>query len=289
MARMSEESLSEFSSAVAVLRRAVRGEIADPVLFVVAHPDDEIMGAAVTMSRLARPMVLHVTNGVPQSRELMSRHFTGTAEEYGAVRSFEARCALRLAGIRSDAVRTLGCGDFEAAFDIAAIAREVADAFVRLEPAVVVTHAYEGGHPDHDAVAAAVHGAAELARRSGRVPPLLAEMPLFHAREGRFVAGEFCDQNGASDSQIMTIALDARERDLKRRMFECLATQSDLLAHFPIGIETFRDAPQYDFASPPHDGPLRYEVLGWPIDGELWRHLAAGALQQFGVAAGSCL
>ena len=41
--------------------------------------------------------------------------------------------------------------------------------------AVVLTHAYEGGHPDHDAVAFAVHRAAR------RTSAAVVEMPFYHA------------------------------------------------------------------------------------------------------------
>src|SRR4029077_3455583 len=52
--------------------------------------------------------------------------------------------------------------DQQAAFRLAELARRLAALFAERGIAVVLTHACEGGHPDHDAVAFAVHGAARL-------------------------------------------------------------------------------------------------------------------------------
>ena len=51
--------------------------------------------------------------------------------------------------------------------------------------AVVVTHPYEGGHPDHDAAALAVRRAAD---RSGTA---VVEFACYHKREGDRVFGAF--------------------------------------------------------------------------------------------------
>src|SRR6185437_9724842 len=51
----------------------------------------------------------------------------------------------------------------------------------------VFTHAYEGGHPDHDAVAFAVHAACRLSD----IPPAIVEMPYYHRQDGRLITGEF--------------------------------------------------------------------------------------------------
>ncbi|MGO8019873.1 PIG-L deacetylase family protein, partial [Rhizobium leguminosarum] len=43
---------------------------------------------------------------------------------------------------------------------------------------IVVTHPYEGGHPDHDATAFATHAALRLMKQNGLRPPALFEMAL---------------------------------------------------------------------------------------------------------------
>jgi LmbE family N-acetylglucosaminyl deacetylase len=218
------------------------------VLVVVAHPDDETIGAGATLAALRDVRVLHLTDGAPRDPRFVSEHFHGTTEEYAAAREAEARAALALAHVDADRVRSLRFPDLEAAYDLDALTRQVSAALDRFEPDVVITHAYEGGHPDHDACAFAVHAAR---------PKLLYEMPLYHAENGCFVAGTFLD--GRDE---IVIALDDDQRALKRRMFACYATQRDVLAQFAIEYERFRRAPQYDFTKPPHAGPLWYEILG---------------------------
>lgn len=95
-------------------------------------------------------------------------------------------------------------------------------------------------------------------------------MPLFHARNGAFVPSEFADDR---DEDVLD--LDDAQRALKRRMFDCFATQRDVLAQFPIARERFRAAPRYDFSRPPHEGTLWYEIQGWPMSGAEWRRFAA--------------
>jgi N-acetylglucosamine malate deacetylase 2 len=45
-------------------------------------------------------------------------------------------------------------------------------------PEVIVTHSYEGGHPDHDACAFAVHHALELTR--AQPVPVIVEASFYH-------------------------------------------------------------------------------------------------------------
>lgn len=218
------------------------------VLVIVAHPDDETIGAGATLAALRDVRILHLTDGAPRDRRFVSKHFHGTTEEYAATREAEARAALALAHVDPDRVRSLRFPDLETAYDLDALTQQVSVALELFEPDLVITHAYEGGHPDHDACAFAVHAAR---------PKLLYEMPLYHAENGRFVAGTFLD--GCDE---IVIVLDDEQRALKRRMFDCYVTQRDVLAQFPIECERFRRAPQYDFTRPPHEGPLWYEIVG---------------------------
>ncbi len=188
---------------------------------------------------------------------------------------------------------------------MAEVARRLAPLVARAD--AVLTHAYEGGHPDHDAVAFAAHAAA---RRAGR--PVF-EMPFYHAapegwarqvflpvqdhallpsgekvpgrwdegRTGATVtpppssgpAGHLLPSRGegrAAPCEIEALALTAAELALKRRMAACHATQGDTLASFDLSRESFRRAPAHDFARPPHGGDLLYERHGWNLDRAGW-------------------
>ena len=254
-------------SAIDIVRGAVTGTGPHPhVLFIVPHPDDETIGAGVTISRLSRVTVVHVTDGSPRDSRFIAPAFTGSAAEYAAARAREVYAALSLAGVEDPCIHSLGYRDQEVSYEMESVAEQVGIVIDEVRPDVVVTVPYEGGHPDHDACAFAIHAAAPM-----RGVPI-AEMALYHAQEGRLVAGRFL-----SDDDELVIELGSYERALKTKMYDCFATQRDLLSRFPIGRERFRDAPEYDFSQPPHSGSLYYETLGWPMSGDAWRRLARQA------------
>lgn len=148
---------------------------------------------------------------------------------------------------------------------------------------MVVTHAYEGGHPDHDTAALAVRAAAELIRRGRRdQPPQIVEMALYHAKPGADSAREMVRQEFLPPTeQAQTLDLSPEERDLKERMLGCFASQRDTIAGFlPPVREVFRPAPPFDFSRPPHEGRLYYELGGFPIDGARWRDMARDAVEE---------
>ena len=142
----------------------------------------------------------------------------------------------------------------------------------RVAPVWIVTHPYEGGHPDHDATAFACHGA--LAR--GGIEARLVEMTSYHAQGGRLVTGEFLGESGP----VVTVEHDAALRDRKRAMLDCHVSQRKILAPFGVERERFRIAPRYRFDAPAHRGMLHYESLGWPMTGARFADLARLALAE---------
>jgi LmbE family N-acetylglucosaminyl deacetylase len=162
----------------------------------------------------------------------------------------------------------------EAAHHAPLVARALARLFAFEPPDVIVTHPYEGGHPDHDATAFAVHAAVRLIERSSGRRPVIVEMTSYHGMHGigaaAFLAG--------TDAPARTIRLSQASRLLKHEMLACLETQRHRLTSLVCDVETFRLAPQYDFTRPPHDGPLLYESHECGMDGVLWRDLAMQSL-----------
>lgn len=238
---------------------------ARPVLIVAAHPDDETIGAGGVLADLRDVTVVHVTDGAPRS-------YPGR-EEYARERRAELLAALALAGIPGERALEVGLVDQEASCDLAGVAAALAALMDRIRPATVLTHAYEGGHPDHDAVAFAV----SAARRLAASPPDLAEFTGYHMRDGGMETGVFLPGGRAPGVEVR-LSEAACER--KRRMFGCFATQREMLDNFAIGVERFRPAPEYDFTAPPHAGLLFYEQFDWGMTGERFRALAARALEE---------
>ncbi len=127
------------------------------------------------------------------------------------------------------------------------------------------THAYEGGHPDHDAVAFAIHGTG--------LPVI--EMAGYHAApKGGMTVGRFLP--GGEEALVV---LHPGEIARREAMLACFATQRPTLApFFGMHHERFRAAPVHDFTQRPA-ARLYYEGFGGGMTGARWCALAANALQ----------
>ncbi|MBV8376430.1 MAG: PIG-L family deacetylase, partial [Verrucomicrobia bacterium] len=141
-----------------------------------------------------------------------------------------------------------------------------------LHPDVVLIPAYEGGHPDHDSTAFAVHQAADRLEQS---TPSLVEMCLYHDCNGQMQTGEFLRHSSIADD--LTIVLSNEDRRLKEEAFAIYSSQAEVLKYFSTEFERFRSAPTYNFRDPPHRGTLFYERFDWGVTGIEWRRLSLSA------------
>lgn len=248
------------------------------VMIVVAHPDDETIGAGSRLGRFADALVVHVTDGAPRTAGCSGW------KDYAALRRRELEAAMALAGLGADRLVALGYPDQSASLHMAEAARRIAGLVADWKPDTVLTHPYEGGHPDHDATAFAVQAALALLRRDGEPVPLLAEMAFYHDGDADGVT-TFQDFLPPGGPAVRTRHLDAEARALKRRMFGAHASQAGVLARFRDDLEREREAPAYDFTRPPHPGRLNYERFDWGMTGARWRALAAEALGALGLPA----
>jgi LmbE family N-acetylglucosaminyl deacetylase len=259
------------------------------LLVIAAHPGDDVIGAGALLARTPKARVVYVSSGAPRDdREALAHGFPSPVA-YGTARRREAESALSRASIDgSDRVFAFGVADREATFAMVPIARAIATLLATCAPRLVLTHPYEGGHPDHDATAFAVHSAMALLPRADRARDrtVLGEFASYHAgkrtvRRVVFVEDRHCPET--------LFALDRTAVRLKSEMFACHASQAQALSVFPRDRERFRRAPAYDFARPPNRGRLLYERDGsgaeWGIDAALWLAEAAAARARLGLEA----
>jgi LmbE family N-acetylglucosaminyl deacetylase len=252
------------------------------LLIVAAHPDDEVISTGAQLPRLRGVRLLHVTDGAPRNlRDARAVGFEGW-QAYAEARREELLTALALAGIVPGHADQLGIPDQAASLQMVELAETLAGEFKKNGIEIVLTHPYEGGHPDHDATAFAVHAACELIRQRHRRAPAIVELTSYHAGPGGRVMFGFLPR---PEVEVTTLVLGEAERALKRRLVDCFSTQKAVLADFPIELERFRPAPAYDFTHPPHEGRLHYEAYDWGMDGVCWRILAREALAALKMSA----
>lgn len=248
-------------------------------MIIVAHQDDETVGAGARLCALGDAWVVHVTDGAPADPATPLRYGFKTRDEYAAARRQELSLALDVAGILPEHRLCLNYVDGEASLQMVDLVLRIADLIDNINPDIIITHPYEGGHTDHDATAFAVHLASGLLRREGLDPPAVLEMTSYHRREGRRVVHEFLPHKRA-DLDQRVVQLDGELQRKKQQMYDCFGTQQGIIKTFNTSLERFRPAPRYLFTAPPHDGELNYERFGDPLRGERWRRDARIAMAE---------
>jgi N-acetylglucosamine malate deacetylase 2 len=231
-------------------------------LLLIAHPDDETISCGALLQRIREPMVVYATDGGPQDKYFWGKY--GSRENYVAVRREEAKAALAAVGVQEVQWLTDSAGQ---AFQDQQLFRNLPAAFKALrrlaqkrKPEMLLTLAYEGGHPDHDSCNFLGRQVADELR----LP--VWEAPLYFRRaDNNVLLQEFHSTNGTEVDLYPTES----EQRRKRSMCEAYVSQKGVVAIFENNLrETFRPMSQYDYSRPPHSGVLNYEAWQWPITGQ---------------------
>jgi len=261
-------------TAASLLRDAIEAH-GRGVLFVGAHPDDETFALGGQLGLMREIEIVIVTDGAP--RDLRDARAAGfdDAGQYAAARRAELAAALGEAGIQMSQLTLLEIADQQACRRLPEIAETIATRIAGHQVHLLLTHAYEGGHPDHDAVALAAHTACRLLRQRGVLAPRIVEMPYYRSDRSQPRLQEFV-ANG--EILMHEVELSDEHLALKQRMLACYKSQSRLLAGFRSRVERFRLAPDYDFTQLPNGGDLLYERWRLGVTGAEWLRYAQLAL-----------
>jgi N-acetylglucosamine malate deacetylase 2 len=220
-------------------------------LIIVAHPDDESVGAGVLLQRMLEASVVFCTDGGP--RDAYFWHAYGSREDYVKVRRREAEAATKIARVKNTAF--LDFCDQELHKNLRPALKSLEELTRAFRPDALLTHAYEGGHPDHDCCAF-------LASYLGSQHKLpVWEMPLYH-RTTKGMRGQNFPQ---LTNDTVLVRATARELETKRRMVNAHVSQDQALQSFDLKLERFRPQVSYNFFSPPQAEVINYEAWQWPM------------------------
>ena len=254
--------------------------IASPTTVVVAHPDDETIGMGSRLSRLENLTLLYVTDGAPANMRRARSLGFDSVEAYSGARFDELRKALLIVGAKPARQMGFGFSDGYAVFHLTELIDRVEAAIAG--SAAVITHAYEGGHPDHDACALAVQLACSRIAAAGGAAPLRLEFGGYHSRGGTLAVNCFWPHDR---SEERVVSLSWRERRRKVKAMREFRTQSFIMRAFPPQLESYREAPSYDFFAAPPPGEWFYDRYDWPLKGRNW--LEQVALNRKALCGGS--
>lgn len=228
-------------------------------LVLVAHPDDECIACGGLLQRMASPRVIYATDGSPEDPYFWGKY--GDRAVYSKLRQEEARKALAKVGVRDVgllAEQYPALVDQQLFRNLPIAYGAVAEQVSKFRPTVILTLAYEGGHPDHDScnfLAAQIHAATGIP---------VWEAPLYRRTRSELSLQEFVQANGTE------IYFEPSPEELVRKRAMCLeySSQGDFLSVFKLEREVFRPIAAYDYSRPPHRGELNYERWRWSMSGK---------------------
>jgi LmbE family N-acetylglucosaminyl deacetylase len=244
-------------------------------ILVFAHSDDEVIALGGRLGRLQHAHFIHVTDGAPRNEQDSRAHGFASLEEYRCARAKEFSKALETAGLHHASYECLDIPDQEASLQLQQLTRRLFHRLNERRPDVIFTHPYEGGHPDHDACAFAVHRAVALMGAHAPKLPLVIECASYHAGPNGIETGRFLPHS--SNGQEIVYQLSSEERQRKQGLLECFSTQKDVLSYFKVEEERFRIAPEYDFGKPPHAGQVFYDQYPWGMTSQRFCELVIEA------------
>ena len=224
------------------------------VLFVIPHPDDEIVGSCILIKNFLRKhkvTLFFMTNGVISSN----------ASWFWKRKNYKKEVSIRYQEMLKSLAH-LGVNDFFLQ-DIPTrhLKSNIDKSYYFLKQVIldkkidtVFCPAYEGGHQDHD-VANFIVSKLKLYCK-------IFEFPEYNFHGRVINTNTFFEING---SEII-LDLDNEEKLFKTQCMNIYKSEKKNLKYINLEQECFRPLINYNYSSPPHDGVLfyrRYSLFSW--------------------------
>ncbi len=237
--------------------------LTDPVLFVVPHPDDEVIGCGALIYNRARlkskSAFLYLTSGAPPT-SMMTPEFRKQYRNYTTyktIRLYERDVALTSLGVNTEDITDCDYPSRTLLYDIKNVKNKIKKIAEQKGIRIILVPPYEGGHPDHDVANFIGCRLSEEDRFD------LFEYALYHAEEnGNAVSQRFVKEVNQiyfyysfENWCAKSIAIKAFESQLF--MLESMSK------YMP---EQYRKLFRYNYQQKPNNGLVLYENYKWNID-----------------------
>jgi LmbE family N-acetylglucosaminyl deacetylase len=209
-------------------------------MLILAHPDDESLCAGGLLQKLQHARVVLCTS---------------EACELGTIREKEAQEALSYVGNPPCVFLRYEDGRLHDHLPEALV--KLSALIQRWNPEILLSHAYENGHQDHDSCS---YLTSHLAVRYGLEP---WEAPLYHRdwRARTFIRQRFA----VHDNPEEVCRLSPPEICIKQFMMRAHRSQAEVVARFDLSTERFRAQAAYDYTAPIDSLATVFAVTSLPI------------------------
>lgn len=225
-------------------------------LAIYAHPDDEVIGATYAMSECAKNLSLaFVTDGAPIIEDAPEYYSPATSYQYGQeyidLRRQEAKNVATILGLEKS-LKFMGLTDSMLHLQIPQLVSAVRKVIEDVNPDLIITHAYEGGHLDHDLVVAAIWKILYEIKRD----IVVCETPLYSKY------GDTITHNERIDRHSLWPTISATPHAQKAEAMAAYASQQIDLQYFDPNTPEyyhFQSQPQFaSFRELPNCGEIMY-------------------------------
>ena len=232
------------------------------ILFIIPHPDDEIVGSCCIIRRYIRGkkniFLFFVTNGVISEKSswfLNKKQIKNMID----VRKKEMKLSVKKLGVKNIFfqniyTRTLKDKIFETYIKIRKI-------IVSKKIDALFCPAYEGGHQDHDVSNFICSKLKEYCK--------VFEFPEYNYFNNTINCNKFIK----NDNNLTICELTEEEKEFKKNCLKIYKSEKKNLNFININTESFRPLKDYDYSKPAHSGVLfyrRFSFFSWHprVDGD---------------------
>ena len=224
------------------------------VLFVIPHPDDEIVGSCILIKdflKKKKVSIVFLTNGVisPNTNWFWNRK---NYKKEVSIRYQEMLKSLANLGVNDFFLQDIPTRTLKSNIDKSYI--YLKEIILNKNIDTLFCPAYEGGHQDHDVTNFIVSKLKSHCK--------VFEFPEYNFYGRTINSNTFFYKNGTE----IVIDLDNNQKLFKTKSMNIYKSEKKNLKYINLKQECFRPLASYEYSSPPHDGVLfyrRYSLFSW--------------------------